>query len=91
MSEAMREEPPLAMVIVEVLSPSTQGHDRAWKLGAYFRLPAVHHYLIVWPEKRQIAHHRRGGGDAIDSKIVTKGAIQLDPPGVTITIEEVYD
>ena len=38
------------LVLVEVLSPDSGTRDRATKLRAYFKLPSVQHYLIVWPE-----------------------------------------
>ena len=81
---------PDPLIIVEVLSPATSGTDRAWKLPEYFKLPAVRHYLIVWPEKQQIAHHRRGAEGAIETRIVMNGDVTLDPPGITFAIEEVY-
>jgi Uma2 family endonuclease len=82
---------PDPLIIVEVLSPSTSATDRAWKLAEYFKLPSLHHYLIVWPDKPQIVHHRRtDAGGGIDTKIITSGAIRLDPPGLTITVEDIY-
>jgi Uma2 family endonuclease len=38
------------MVPVEELSLDSGTRDRATKLRAYFKLPSVQHYLIVWPE-----------------------------------------
>lgn len=81
---------PDPLVIVEVLSPSTSATDRAWKLNEYFRLPSVRHYLIIWADKQQIAHHRRGDGGAIETRTVTGGEIRLDPPGITISVEAIY-
>jgi Uma2 family endonuclease len=43
------------VIVVEVLSPST----RAMELVDYFRLPSVHHYLIVRTEDRAFIHHAR--------------------------------
>lgn len=78
------------LVIVEVLSPGTSTTDRAWKLREYFRLPSVSHYLIVWADRQQIVHHQRDNAGAIASAVLTSGAIRLDPPGITITVEEIY-
>jgi Uma2 family endonuclease len=78
------------VIMVEVLSPSTSGTDRAWKLQEYFRLPSLHHYLLVWPDKPQIVHHRRGADGAIETSMETAGDIRLDPPGITFAVEEVY-
>jgi Uma2 family endonuclease len=78
------------VVIVEVLSPSTSGTDRGLKLAEYFKLPSLRHYLIVWADKQQVLHHRRVDDGGIDTQIITSGAIRLDPPGLTITVEDVY-
>jgi len=81
---------PSPLVIVEVLSPTTSTTDRAWKLREYFRLPSVRHYLIVWADRRQIVHHRRDDDGAITMAALTSGEIVLDPPGIAITVEEIY-
>jgi Uma2 family endonuclease len=78
------------LVIVEVLSPGTSATDRAWKLREYFRLASVRHYLIVWADRQQIVHHQRDEAGVIDSAVLTSGEIRLEPPGITITVEEIY-
>ena len=81
---------PDPLVIVEVLSPSTSATDRAWKLQEYFRLPSVFHYLIVWADKQQIAHHRRGQDGTIKTSIMVDGCLNLDPPGISIALADIY-
>ncbi len=81
---------PDPLVIVEVLSPSTSATDRAWKLREYFRLPSVCHYLIVWADRQQIIHHHRDDAGAIAAAMLTSGEIRLDPPGIAISVEEIY-
>jgi Uma2 family endonuclease len=78
------------LIIVEVLSPSTSAIDRAWKLKEYFRLPTVRHYLIIWPDRHQIAHHCRGNNGDIETQTVVAGKIVLDPPGIKIAVEDIY-
>ncbi|MFL5251963.1 MAG: Uma2 family endonuclease [Rhodopila sp.] len=68
---------PNPMVIVEVLSPSTSSTDRAWKLGEYFKLPSLRHYLIIGADQQQIANHRRGDDGRVETWIVTGGEIRL--------------
>ena len=46
-------EVPTPMIVVEVLTPSTQQVDASAKLAGYFRIASVHHYLIVDPDKRR--------------------------------------
>ncbi len=79
-----------ALVIVEVLSPSTSTTDRAWKLREYFLLPSLSHYLVVWADRQQIVHHRRDDTGAITTAMLTSGGVRLDPPGIAISVEEIY-
>jgi Uma2 family endonuclease len=80
---------PDPLIIVEVLSPSTSSADRAWKLQEYFRLPSLRHYLIIWADKPQIAHHERGEDGKIETRTVIGVEVRLDPPGITITVDEI--
>jgi Uma2 family endonuclease len=86
--DARRVSDPL--VLVEVLSPDSGTRDRATKLRAYFKLRSVHHYLIIWPDEPRIVHHARTPDDKLATQIFVSGEIRLDPPGITITVEEFY-
>jgi Uma2 family endonuclease len=79
---------PNPVIVVEVLSPSTQQVDKSRKLVGYFRVPGLIHYLIVDIEKRAIIHHRRKDENSIDTTLIRKGAIVLDPPGITVEAEQ---
>ena len=81
---------PDPLVLVEVLSPDSGTRDRATKLRAYFRLPSVRHYLIVWPEEQRIVRHSRLPNDEVATQIFISGQIGLEPPGITVTVEEFY-
>ena len=81
---------PEPLIVVEVLSPRTSATDRAWKLREYFRLPSLRHYLIVWADRQQIVHHRRDDASAIATSVLTSGELRLDPPGITVSVEEIY-
>lgn len=84
-------EVPNPVIIVEVLSPSTQRIDVTQKLTGYFRLPSVAHYLIVDPTQPSVIHHSRGEGDTILTRIVTEGVILLDPPGLELALRDIYE
>jgi|SRR5205085_2291865 len=47
-------------VIIEVLSPATDKHDRTAKLTAYKTLSSVQEYLLVGSEAQEIIVYRRG-------------------------------
>ena len=81
---------PNPVVVVEVLSPGTGSTDTGAKLAGYFLVPSIAHYLIVHPTRRTVIHHRRSG-NGIETQIIANGLIAMDPPGIVITVEEIYD
>jgi Uma2 family endonuclease len=81
---------PAPVIVVEVLSPTTKAHDAGAKLADYFRLPSVRHYLLVRTERPTVIHHRRGDDGSIATRIVTAGALDLDPPGLTLELRSIY-
>jgi Uma2 family endonuclease len=78
------------VIVVEVLSPSTAAVDHGPKLSGYFSLPSVQHYLILDPDRRVVIHHKRGLGDAIETRVLTDGAARLDPPGFDVAVEALF-
>jgi Uma2 family endonuclease len=73
------------MIVVEVVSPSSEHDDTDAKLVEYFSVPSIQHYLIIHPEKGAVVHHQRDGHDSLKTKIVSAGEhIALDPPGFTV-------
>jgi Uma2 family endonuclease len=71
------------LIVVEVVSPSSQRKDTLVKLIEYFSVSSIHHYLIVLPEEGVILHHERRG-EGILTHIVRDGEITLAPPGITV-------
>jgi Uma2 family endonuclease len=78
------------VIVVEVLSANTAALDHGRKLGGYFSLPSVKHYLILDPERRVATHHKRGSGDAIETRVISQGAVRLDPPGFEVAVEALF-
>ena len=79
------------IIIVEVLSPSTQSRDFEQKFQDYFRLPSLRHYLIVNPETGRVVHHRRDAASGkIETAIVAEGALPLDPPGIQVEVADFF-
>jgi len=58
--------------------------------SAAFSLPSVEHYLIVDPDRRVVIHHKRGSGDAIETRVLSEGVAKLDPPGFDVAIEALF-
>ena len=78
------------VVVVEVLSPSTAAIDHGRKLSGYFSLPSLQHYLILDPERRVVIHHKRGKGEAIETRVLTNGVAGLDPPGLEVAVGALF-
>ena len=83
-------EVPEPVIVVEVLSPSTQHIDVNIKLAAYFSLPSVAHYIILAPGKKPLVHHQRQSDGTILTRIVSAGPILLDPPGLDLDVERCF-
>ena len=79
------------IIVVEVLSPSTEHIDTSVKLPGYFRLPSIMHYLIAEADRPLVIHHARAADDSILTRIVREGAIALDPPGIGLSLAEIYE
>ena len=83
-------EVPAPVIVVEVLSPSTQRHDVVGRLTGYFRVPSVAYYLIVDSERSVVVHHAREGDGSIRTTILGGGTLRLDPPGVSLAVADLF-
>ena len=81
---------PRPLIVVEILSPSTSDVDTGGKLEGYFRLASVRHYLIGKSDRRAVIHRRRDDDGSVATRIITQGAIELDPPGLTLELDRLY-
>ena len=61
----------------------------ASKLQGYFTVPSLQHYLVIDPDRPLLIHHKRGTGDAIETRIVGGPSLRLDPPGLDVDLTEV--
>lgn len=82
-------EVPSPVVVVEVLSPGTAGHDTGEKLVGYFKLNSVAHYLIIDPVRRVVVHHRRID-TVIETRILSDGELALVPPGLHLQVSDLF-
>jgi len=83
-----RLKSPTLWCLSKCCPPNGGTRDRATKLRAYFKLPSVQHYLIVWPDEQRIVRHSRLPNDQIATQIFTSGEISLDPPGAAASVKE---
>ena len=79
------------VLIVEVLSPSTQLHDRGRKLDDYRQLPSVKEILLVASEQRRVQHWRRDGQRWIVEDLIGDADLRLDATPDPIPLAAVYE
>jgi len=82
---------PNLVVLVEVISPSTGHIDKGDKLEAYFSIASLHHYLLVYPDRRLAVHHRRTAGEKLATQFAHEEELLLDPPGLTASVAELFE
>ena len=79
------------VVVAEVLSPSARAHDAGAKLGGYFSMPSVRHYLLLDTATRTLIHHARAGdGAEIATRLMRAGSLLLDPPGIALGVAGLF-
>ncbi len=77
-------------IVVEVVSPSSNSTDVNQKLAEYFSVPSIVHYLIVAPKQKYCLHHKRIDDNKVLTTIIRSGKIEFDPPGISITFDEIF-
>ena len=73
----------------DAIAATKQALDTGDKLADYFRLPSIHHSLPVRTRRREVIHHARLG-EWIETRILTEGALTLDPPGLAVQVAEFH-
>jgi Uma2 family endonuclease len=82
--KAMLASSPL--IVVEVVSPSSERDDVDTKFMDHFSVEGIRHYLILFPERGAVIHHHRNEQGKIESVIVKEGVVTLDPPGFSVSV-----
>jgi len=77
-------------LVVEVLSPATEGHDRREKLFAYRQIESLQTYLIVWQDQRRVQRHFRSDGGWENREFSGTGEMQLSCPETVLTLDDIY-
>jgi Uma2 family endonuclease len=79
------------VVLVEVLSPSSERDDTQRKWQGYCLIPSLRHYLVVAQDSRFVTVHSRTGPSSFAEEVYQDGVIELPAIGVSLSIDEIYD
>jgi Uma2 family endonuclease len=80
------------LVLIEVLSESTEAYDRGAKAAQYRKLPSLRELLLVSSMGVQLEHYSRTeeGSWSFWESTDRAAAVRLTSVGVTVPIEEIY-
>jgi len=79
------------VLVVEVLSDSTEARDRGVKAAHYRHLPSLREYVLVSQHERRVEVHRRneaGRWELFEAE--AGGRVELASVGCTLAVDELY-
>lgn len=80
------------LLVIEVLSPATEGTDRREKLNAYRQLPALQDYVLVSQDRQQVEIYRRQGDIGwLYISCVPGDEVEFAAVGLTVPIASLYE
>lgn len=80
------------LLIVEVLSPSTEAYDRGKKFELYRAMPSFREYLLVHQDRRRVEHYSKqdDGSWLLREHAGAESTVTIDRWPVRISLEELY-
>lgn len=79
------------VVLIEVLSPSTEAYDRGGKLEAYVQLESLQHYLLLHQDRARAELYTRNGDGTWTWRVVEgAGVVELPAIDARLALEAVY-
>ena len=79
------------VLVIEVISPSTEREDRWRKKFDYFATPSIQQYAITEQEARRVDLYTRSGDRWTDEIIEGDAILNLSSIGVEISLDTVYE
>jgi Uma2 family endonuclease len=78
------------VLLVEVLSPSTEDYDRGEKLSHYKRVESLREVVLVAHDERRVDLWRRTGSRWTQLSFRDDQRVVLESIGCTLSLEEIY-
>ncbi len=82
---------PEPVLVVEVISPSTEREDRGRKKFDYFAIPSLQHYAIVEQEARRIDLYTKSAETWTNEVVEGSALLRLTALGVEIALDAIYE
>jgi hypothetical protein len=84
------DELPDPLIVVEIVSPSTENFDFGSKLQGYFQVHSVEHYVVIDADKPLAIHFTRANKSALTAALASTGALRFDPPGIDLDLGAIF-
>jgi Uma2 family endonuclease len=80
------------LLIVEVLSPSTEAYDRGKKFESYRTIESFREYLLIHQDRRHVEHYSKqdDGSWVLREHSGVEGSVSISRLGVRISLGELY-
>jgi Uma2 family endonuclease len=78
-------------VLVEVLSPSTEGYDRGEKFERAQGIPSLQHYVLVSQRKARVDVYTRSGDAWTLRSYGMDDALRLEALGLSVPVRSIYE
>jgi Uma2 family endonuclease len=80
------------LLIVEVLSPSTEAYDHGKKFEAYRTIESFREYLLIHQDRRHVEHYSKqdDGSWVLREHSGVEGSVSIARLGVQISLGELY-
>jgi Uma2 family endonuclease len=79
------------VLVIEVISLSTEREDRGRKKFDYFATPSIQQYAMIEQDARRIDLYTRSGNRWTDEIVEGDAALTLSSIGVEITLDAIYE
>jgi len=86
-SEYYEDKP---VLIIEVLSPSTETRDKLEKLAAYSAIPSLGEYITIAQDKIEVHRYSISKGSALITEYLDSDTVELASIGLTISVKDIY-
>ncbi len=78
------------LLIVEVLSPSTEGYDRGKKFELYRTIPSFREYLVIHQDRRHVEHYSKRDDGSWLLRDHVDGSVAIARLGAHIALADLY-
>ena len=77
-------------MVIEIVSPATEGDDRTRKLDFYRRFESVEAILFVWQDTPRVELQERAEGAWLLRNVIGGGDVPITALGLELPLAEIY-